>query len=229
MDLRDKYYKIKIDNYRIFTCFKKLTEGFNNSLSLPLSRFLLLYSFPPFFLLPFSFTDFLSSIVSFTFLFYLFSLILFFSFLSLSLIHSLSLSPSVFFFTLSFNHTISLPSPPLSLLPAVIPLLCLFRFFPLFPPRIPYLFFLFVCYVRLCTAGNRLSVYSGSVSAVLRASPLPRISRKTTRFIHGKPSLRSFCGHTSLKLNSPSIITELTFHDPCDTDSLGFFKGWLIF
>lgn len=101
-------------------------------------------------------------------------------FLTFFLSHSLFLSPFVsLFHPLSSNHILPLPfvviSPPLSSSSRT------YFFLPY-----SFLFFLFVCYVRLCTAGNRLSVYSSSVSAVLRASPLrPRISRKTTRFIHG--------------------------------------------
>lgn len=104
------------------------------------------------------------------------------------------------FFPLSFSHlifhlfiiSISLPlfNPLFSITIFSSPSRCYFT--PLSCPRvlllsvIPFLFSLFIYYVRLCTAENRLSVYSGSVSAVLRASPLrSRISRKTTRFIHG--------------------------------------------
>lgn len=54
---------------------------------------------------------------------------------------------------------------------------------PSIPPG-PFLFHLFVCYERLCTAGNRLSVYSGSVSAEVRATtPLrPRIVKDDALF-----------------------------------------------
>lgn len=150
--------------------------------TLPLSLPLL---FPLSLSLCYSFPFFFSTLTLyhrffFTFLFYLFSPTLFlFSFsLPLTLIISVS-RPSLFYFF--FRSRSLLLSFPL-----------LFHFSPFFTlslssPRTPFLIALFVCYVRLCTAGNRLSVYSGSVSAVLCASPLrlPRISRKTTRFIHG--------------------------------------------
>lgn len=164
----------------------KITEKFDNSLSLSHSPAITpssLSSLSPFVtLFPFSFPHSLFIIVFFSPSSFTCSLRLFFSFLFLFLLHSLSLSPAHLFFTLSFDHALSYsPSRCYSIsLPFSLSL-------SLSSPRTPFLFTLFVCYVRLCTAGNRLSVYSGSVSAVLCASPLrlPRISRKTTRFIHG--------------------------------------------
>lgn len=52
---------------------------------------------------------------------------------------------------------------------------------------------------------------------------------KDDAFYSRGPPLRSFCGHTSLKLNSPSSPYVLTLYDSCDTNSLGFFKEWLIY
>lgn len=136
-------------------------------------------------LLLFPFSSFFHSLFIIHCFFYP-SLLLVLNFLFLLFPRSLSFSHPVsriHYFSLSLSFTFFLSITIFSSRCYSTPLL-LFLLVPYF--FLSYLFFfLFVCYMRLCTE-NRLPVYSGSVSAVLRTSPLrSRISRKTTRFIHG--------------------------------------------
>lgn len=214
----------------------KIAEKFDNSLSLShspaitpsslssLSLSLPLLLFPLFLFRTHSLSSFFLHLPLLLVLSDSFSLF----FLSPPYTHYLCLPP-ISFFTLSFDHPLSYsPSRCYSIsLPSSL-------FLSLSSPRTPFLFALFVCYVRLCTAGNRLSVYSGSVSAVLCASPLrlPRISRKDDAFYSRGPSLRDVLRIHIVEIKfppPPSVPAVLTLRDPCDTDSLGFFKGWLIF
>lgn len=223
-----KSYKIIQLSFKyIFWKTKKIWQFHFLSFILSLS---LLLSFPPSLLLFF----FLPSIYFFSFFSFsqLLLFFLFFSyfFLSLNISHSLFLSSFIsLFHPLSFNYTLFLS----------LSLLFHFSFsLSLFSPRILSMFLSSISvsfpslYMLCATLHDRESIVGLFGFRFRRVARFlftaTYIAKDDAFYSRGEP-LRSFCGHTSSKLNFPSPLAILTLYDSCDTDSLGFFKGWLIY
>lgn len=79
--------------------------------------------------------------------------------------------------------------------------------------------------MRLCIAGNRLSVYLGSIFTRLPVTVT--YIAKGDAIYSQEPSIRSFCGYTSSKLNFP-LLRHSCWRSviPIPSDN---FKGCLIF
>lgn len=192
-------------------------------------------AFPPSFLSSLSSFVFLPSLHQFSFFFFL-SLNYFYSFFSSLTFFSRSIFrvhyfylPLSLFFTLFLSISLfSFPSRCYSI----------FLSPSLFSPRILSMFLSSISvsfpslYMLCATLHDRESIVGLFGFRFRRVARFlftaTYIAKDDAFYSRGEP-LRSFCGHTSSKLNSPSPLAILTLYDSCDTDSLGFFKGWLIY
>lgn len=106
---------------------------------------------------------------------------------------------------------------------------CFFFFSYLFLSSIP-VSFLSLCMLCATLHGREsiVGLFGFRFRRVARFPFTATYIAKDDAFYSRGPPLRSFCGYTSSKLNSPSFF-RLTLCDPCDTDFLGFFKGQLIY
>lgn len=198
--------------------------------------FSLLYSlaFPPSFLSSFSSFCFSSFPPSIFFFFFFLSLNYFYSFFSSLTFFSRSIfRVHYFYLLLSFFQLHSFPFPlvvipffflPLSFL--LVSILLLSMFLSSISVSFPSL------YMLCATLHDRESIVGLFGFRFRRVARFlftaTYIAKDDAFYSRGEP-LRSFCGHTSSKLNSPSPLAILTLYDSCDTDSLGFFKEWLIY